>query len=47
MRRSAVAVPLPSARRTPCRAALRLATLRKLLPYLWHYRWRVALALGF
>jgi ABC-type transport system involved in Fe-S cluster assembly fused permease/ATPase subunit len=23
------------------------ATLRKLLPYLWHYRWRVALALAF
>ena len=23
------------------------ATLRKLLPYLWHYRWRVLLALGF
>ncbi|WOB09330.1 ABC transporter ATP-binding protein/permease [Piscinibacter gummiphilus] len=23
------------------------STLRKLLPYLWHYRWRVLLALGF
>ena len=23
------------------------ATIAKLLPYLWHYRWRVGLALGF
>ena len=47
MRRSAVAVPLPSESDAVPRARSDAATLRKLLPYLWHYRGRVALALGF
>ena len=47
MRRSAIAVPLPSESAAAPRARSDAATLRKLLPYLWHYRGRVALALGF
>ena len=41
-----VALPLPN---TATAAAPRSdwQTLHKLLPYLWHYRWRVALALAF
>jgi ATP-binding cassette subfamily B protein len=47
MRRSSVALPAPAA--LPGRAAPRSdwATLRKLLPYLWRYRWRVGAALAF
>ena len=46
MRAHAPALPLPS---DPVPGAPRSdwATLAKLLPYLWFYRWRVALALGF
>jgi ATP-binding cassette subfamily B protein len=46
MRRSApaVALPLPAAAGEP---RSDWQTLRKLLPYLWRYRWRVALALVF
>ncbi len=46
MRRSSIAVPAPPHEATagPRSDA---ATLRRLLPYLWRYRWRVALALGF
>ena len=46
MRRSApaVALPLPAAAGEP---RSDWQTLRKLLPYLWQYRWRVALALVF
>ena len=47
MRRVAVAVPLPPESEAAPRARSDAATLRKLLPYLWHYRGRVALALGF
>ena len=47
MRRSAVAIPLPSEPDAAPRARSDAATLRKLLPYLWHYRGRVALALAF
>ena len=47
MRRSAIAVPLPPESAAAPRARSDAATLRKLLPYLWHYRGRVALALGF
>jgi hypothetical protein len=47
MRRSAVAVPLPSESGAAPRARSDAATLRKLLPYLWRYRGRVALALAF
>ena len=46
MRVHAPALPLPP---DPVPGAPRSdwATLRKLLPYLWFYRWRVAVALGF
>ncbi|HEY0820148.1 MAG TPA: ABC transporter ATP-binding protein/permease [Rhizobacter sp.] len=46
MRRDSVSSSMPPA---PVAAGPRTdwATLRKLLPYLWHYRWRVALALAF
>ena len=47
MRRSAIAVPLPPEAAAAPRARSDAATLRKLLPYLWRYRGRVALALGF
>jgi len=47
MRRSALAVPLPSEPAAAPRARSDAATLRKLLPYLWRYRGRVALALAF
>jgi ABC-type multidrug transport system fused ATPase/permease subunit len=40
---------LPARRPTPARRRPRSdwATLRKLLPYLWRYRWRVGIALAF
>ena len=46
MRRSApsIALPAPAAPGAP---RSDWQTLRKLLPYLWQYRWRVGLALGF
>ncbi len=46
MRRSApsIALPTPAAPGVP---RSDWQTLRKLLPYLWQYRWRVGLALGF
>ncbi len=50
MRRSEATLPTPA---TPATTASAVAarsdwgTLRKLLPYLWRYRVRVALALGF
>ena len=47
MRRSGVALPLPSEGAASPRARSDWGTLRKLLPYLWRYRVRVALALGF
>ena len=48
MRRQA-AVPLADADAAAVRAPNRsdTATLRRLLPYLWHYRWRVGAALSF
>jgi ATP-binding cassette subfamily B protein len=47
MRRSA-ALPATRADARPAGDARSdWATLRKLLPYLWHYRWRVGLALAF
>ena len=47
MRRSDVALPAPmdTGRGTVARSDW--GTLRKLLPYLWRYRWRVGLALAF
>jgi ATP-binding cassette subfamily B protein len=49
MRRSAIALPDPTPDSSSARAAPRsdAATLRKLLPYLWRYRWRVGVALVF
>ncbi len=47
MRRSTAALPLPPATEGPAAARSDLATLRKLLPYLWRYRWRVGVALAF
>ncbi len=46
MRRSApsIALPVPAA---PGATRSDWQTLHKLLPYLWQYRWRVGLALGF
>jgi ABC-type multidrug transport system fused ATPase/permease subunit len=45
MRRSTMALPTPAAGPAPARSDW--ATLRKLLPYLWRYRWRVGIALAF
>jgi ATP-binding cassette, subfamily B, heavy metal transporter len=42
---SATAVPLPPGA-TP-RPRTDAATLKRLVPYLWRYRWRVVIALGF
>ena len=46
MRHSAAAQSLPNPA-TPGAARTDWQTLGKLLPYLWQYRWRVGLALGF
>jgi ATP-binding cassette, subfamily B, heavy metal transporter len=40
------ALPLP-AETTPAAPRSDWATLERLLPYLWHYRWRVGIALAF
>ncbi|HRH89824.1 MAG TPA: ABC transporter ATP-binding protein/permease [Rubrivivax sp.] len=47
MRRPAVALPALPQTTEPPRARSDWATLRRLLPYLWRYRGRVTLALGF
>jgi len=51
MRRSSDAIappnPLPAAPPPPAGPRSDAATLRRLFPYLWHYRWRVLAALGF
>jgi ATP-binding cassette subfamily B protein len=47
MRRSEVALPAPLNLAAPAAPRSDWGTLRKLLPYLWRYRWRVAIALGF
>ena len=47
MRRSAAAPALPNPAGPTDAPRSDWDTLRKLLPYLWGYRWRVALALGF
>ena len=44
---SATLPPLPAAAATAPRAHNDWATLGKLLPYLWRYRWRVGVALAF
>ena len=44
---STAALPLPSDPAAPARARSDWATLAKLLPYLWRYRWRVGIALAF
>jgi ABC-type transport system involved in Fe-S cluster assembly fused permease/ATPase subunit len=47
MRRSDVALAPPLNAQQAVAPRSDWATLRKLLPYLWRYRWRVGLALGF
>jgi ATP-binding cassette, subfamily B, heavy metal transporter len=47
MRRSEATLPMPPAAAAPAQPRSDWATLAKLLPYLWRYRWRVALALSF
>jgi ATP-binding cassette subfamily B protein len=47
MRRSEVALPAPLNLAAPAAPRSDWGTLRKLLPYLWRYRWRVAIALAF
>ncbi len=44
---STAALPLPAAADSPRAPRSDWGTLRKLLPYLWRYRWRVGLALAF
>ncbi|MES2957348.1 MAG: ABC transporter ATP-binding protein/permease [Pseudomonadota bacterium] len=50
MRRSATAAPPPASLATPTAAATArspgLSTVRKLLPYVWQWRWRVGVALA-
>jgi ATP-binding cassette, subfamily B, heavy metal transporter len=46
MRRSSAALPLPAEAESG-RDRSDWITLRKLLPYLWRYRWRVGIALAF
>ena len=46
MRTSSPTLPLPAAE-TPGAPRSDWATLRKLLPYLWRYKWRVGIALAF
>ena len=47
MRRSDIALPLPADPAPQAAPRSDWGTLRKLLPYLWRYRWRVGLALSF
>jgi len=47
MRRTGIALPVPPEAAATPRTRSDWATLGKLLPYLWRYRGRVALALGF
>jgi ABC-type transport system involved in Fe-S cluster assembly fused permease/ATPase subunit len=50
MRRATLEPPVPLAApgsAVPARAHSDAATLRRLLPYLWQYRWRVMIALSF
>jgi ATP-binding cassette, subfamily B, heavy metal transporter len=47
MRPSAALRTPPADAAAPAAGRSDWATLRKLLPYLWHYRWRVGLALAF
>ena len=44
---TASALPAPATAKTTAASRSDWGTLNKLLPYLWHYRWRVAIALGF
>jgi ATP-binding cassette subfamily B protein len=47
MRRTGIALPAPAETAPPPHRRSDWATLGKLLPYLWQYRWRVMLALLF
>jgi len=44
---TASAIPVPASATTAAAPRSDWGTLAKLLPYLWRYRWRVAIALGF
>ncbi|MBX3621838.1 MAG: ABC transporter ATP-binding protein/permease [Rhizobacter sp.] len=46
-RASSLSAPYPDLTPSPTGPRSDWTTLRKLLPYLWQYRWRVVLALGF
>ncbi|HYN58567.1 MAG TPA: ABC transporter ATP-binding protein/permease, partial [Rubrivivax sp.] len=47
MRRSEAALPVPTTAAAAAAPRSDWGTLRKLLPYLWRYRWRVGAALAF
>jgi ABC-type transport system involved in Fe-S cluster assembly fused permease/ATPase subunit len=47
MRRASFSAPLPDPAGAAPAPRTDWSTLRKLFPYLWQYRWRVVLALGF
>ena len=47
MRHHSAALPVPAAEAGPVKPRSDWATLGRLLPYLWRYRWRVAIALAF
>jgi ATP-binding cassette, subfamily B, heavy metal transporter len=47
MRRTSMALPQPAAGHAATGGRSDWATLSKLLPYLWRYRWRVGIALAF
>ena len=46
-RASSISGPYPETPSSSATPRSDWGTLRKLLPYLWQYRWRVVLALGF
>ena len=47
MRRSEATLPAPATTASAAAPRSDWGTLRKLLPYLWRYRWRVGAALAF
>jgi ATP-binding cassette subfamily B protein len=47
MRRETLSAPLPAGTARPAREGSDWATLKKLVPYVWEWRWRVLVALSF
>jgi ATP-binding cassette subfamily B protein len=47
MRRETLSAPLPAGTARPVREGSDWATLKKLVPYVWEWRWRVLVALSF